>query len=80
MLTVFGYDDAPHGHAEVHHPRGRLAELQGPSGVDSDYLVALRGRASRRQATRDLASAEFLQRVGATRGARYLLRHGAGTS
>lgn len=39
-----------------------------------DYLEALRGRASRRQATRDLATAPFLVRSGATRGARYRLR------
>ncbi|HTN54070.1 MAG TPA: hypothetical protein VML50_16805 [Anaeromyxobacter sp.] len=50
----------------------RLAERQ----VDltlKDYLAALRGRASRRQATRDLARAPFLVRTGATRGARYRL-------
>ncbi len=39
----------------------------------SDYLAALGGRASRRQASRDLASAPFLLRTGATRGARYQL-------
>ncbi len=42
----------------------------------SDYLEALRGRASRRQATRDLATAPFLVRSGATRGAKYRLRSG----
>ena len=49
----------------------------------SDYVAALQGRASRRQATRDLAAAPFLARTGATRGARYRLvpagtRAGAG--
>lgn len=39
-----------------------------------DYVEALRGRASRRQATRDLATAPFLVRTGTTRGARYRLR------
>ncbi|HEU4383746.1 MAG TPA: hypothetical protein VFR85_09610 [Anaeromyxobacteraceae bacterium] len=39
----------------------------------ADYLTALRGRASRRQATRDLARAPFLTRTGATRGTRYRL-------
>lgn len=38
-----------------------------------DYLEALRGRASRRQASRDLATAPFLVRTGTTRGARYRL-------
>lgn len=51
----------------------RLAEQRGLITM-SDYLAALRGRASRRQATRDLATARFLQRVGVTRGARYRLR------
>lgn len=40
----------------------------------SAYLDALKGRASRRQASRDLAEAPFLARVGRTRGARYKLR------
>jgi hypothetical protein len=50
----------------------RLAEGS-PSFTLGDYLAALRGRASRRQATRDLAAATFLARTGATRGARYRL-------
>jgi len=50
----------------------RLVERQGEVTL-ADYLAALRGRASRRQATRDLASAPFLVRTGATRGARYRL-------
>lgn len=36
-----------------------------------DYLGALRGRASRRQASRDLATAPFLVQTGTTRGTRY---------
>jgi hypothetical protein len=51
----------------------RLAE-RSPSITIADYLAALAGRASRRQASRDLASAPFLRRAGATRGARYALR------
>lgn len=50
----------------------RLAESQGTFAI-RDYLAALRGRASRRQASRDLATAPFLEQVGATRGARYRL-------
>jgi len=51
----------------------RLGE-RSPEFVLGDYLEALRGRASRRQATRDLATAPFLTRSGTTRGARYRLR------
>lgn len=40
------------------------------------YLAALEGRASRRQAQRDLERAPFLQRFGRTRAARYRLRRG----
>jgi hypothetical protein len=50
----------------------RLAERQGSMTL-RDYLEALRGRASRRQASRDLARASFLVRTGATRGTRYRL-------
>jgi hypothetical protein len=39
----------------------------------ADYLAALRGRASRRQASRDLAAASFLARTGSTRGTQYRL-------
>ena len=53
----------------------RLVERQGELTL-ADYLVALRGRASRRQATRDLAAAPFLVRAGATRGTRYRLAAG----
>jgi hypothetical protein len=54
----------------------RLAERQESISV-RDYLAALRGRASRRQASRDLATAPFLDQVGATRGARYRLASAA---
>jgi hypothetical protein len=51
----------------------RLGERSGEFTL-GDYLEALRGRASRRQATRDLATTPFLTRSGITRGARYSLR------
>ncbi len=51
----------------------RLAERAGSLTL-ADYLVALRGLASRRQASRDLATAPFLVHTGRTRGARYALR------
>jgi len=51
----------------------RLGE-RSPSFTLGEYLEALRGRASRRQASRDLATAPFLVRKGTTRGARYHLR------
>ena len=51
----------------------RLGE-RAPTFTLADYLEALRGRASRRQASRDLATAPFLVRTGTTRGARYRLR------
>jgi hypothetical protein len=54
----------------------RLAERQGTITM-SEYLAALRGRASRRQASRDLATAPFLVQRGITRGARYQLAAGA---
>jgi len=50
----------------------RLAERRESVAV-GDYLAALDGRASRRQASRDLASAPFLRQTGATRAARYRL-------
>ncbi len=50
----------------------RLAERRGEVTL-GDYLAALRGRASRRQASRDLARSPFLVRTGATRGSRYRL-------
>jgi hypothetical protein len=56
--------------------RNLLRRLAGrPGGVTlASYLAALEGRASRRQASRDLAGAAFLVRAGRTRGARYQLR------
>jgi len=51
----------------------RLSERGGSFGM-GDYLAALAGRASRRQASRDLAAAAFLERTGTTRGTRYALR------
>jgi hypothetical protein len=51
----------------------RLAER--PGGVAlPDYVDALRGAVSRRQAQRDLHEAPFLVRRGNTRGARYVPR------
>ena len=50
----------------------RLAARQGSIALQ-DYLHALAGRASRRQASRDLARAPFLRRSGATRNSRYTL-------
>ena len=40
----------------------------------ADYIEALDGRGSHRQASRDLARAHFLTRRGTTRGARYRFR------
>jgi hypothetical protein len=40
----------------------------------ADYIAALDGRGSHRQASRDLARAHFLSRRGTTRGARYRFR------
>jgi hypothetical protein len=51
----------------------RLARRSGTLTV-ADYLDALGGRVSSRQATRDLASAPFLVRRGSRRGTRYALR------
>jgi hypothetical protein len=51
----------------------RLAERQ-PEFSLADYLEALRGRGSKRQASRDLSLATFLRKRGTTRGARYSLR------
>jgi hypothetical protein len=50
----------------------RLAERLGTLSLP-DYLEALGGRSSARQASRDLATAPFLVRSGATRAARYAL-------
>jgi hypothetical protein len=54
----------------------RLVERRGTVTM-GEYLAALRGRASRRQASRDLAVAGFLVRSGNTRGACYRLAPGA---
>ncbi len=51
----------------------RLVERLGSVAL-SDYLEALGGKASARQASRDVATAPFLVRAGATRGARYSLK------
>jgi hypothetical protein len=48
----------------------RLVERRGTVSL-AEYLEALRGAVSRRQAQRDLSEAPFLQRRGNTRGARY---------
>jgi len=55
----------------------RLAE-RGEGIALGEYLAALAGRASRRQASRDLATAPFLRRSGATRAARYRLARARG--
>ena len=60
------------GPSERQNVLRRLAEAE--SGFTlADYVAALGGRASRRQASRDLALAPFLRREGATRGSRYRL-------
>jgi hypothetical protein len=56
----------------------RLASRQKTITI-GDYLAALRGRGSRRQASRDLATAGFLEQLGATRGARYRIAPAART-
>lgn len=48
----------------------RLAERQGSLTL-ADYVAALKGRISYRQASRDVAAASFLEREGTTKGARY---------
>lgn len=62
----------------------RLAGRRG-SVTFAEYFEALRGRASARQASRDLAAADFLVKEGQTRNARYRLRkpssrHGRGVA
>jgi hypothetical protein len=51
----------------------RLAERRGNVSL-ADYVEALRGTVSRRQAQRDLRDAPFLKKRGNTRGASYVLR------
>jgi hypothetical protein len=58
------------GRAERMNLLRRLAARRGTITL-ADYLDALRGRASARQASRDLRDAEFLVKEGHTRGARY---------
>jgi hypothetical protein len=61
------------GPAERQNVLRRLAAREGGFTL-ADYLAALGGRASARQASRDLARATFLVRGGRTRAARYRLR------
>lgn len=61
------------GPAERRNLLRRLAERKRTITL-ADYLAALRGRSSPRQASRDLARAPFLVREGRTRAARYRLR------
>jgi hypothetical protein len=58
------------GPAERRNLLRRIAARRGVVTL-AEYLEALAGRASRRQASRDLAAADFLARVGRTRGARW---------
>ena len=51
----------------------RLADRRG-SVTLAEYLEALHGTVSRRQAQRDLREAPFLAKRGTTRGARYVVR------
>lgn len=60
------------GPAERTNLLRRLAEREG-SVTLGEYVAALKGRASPRQAQRDLAAAPFLERRGRTRGARWVL-------
>ncbi|HEY6098222.1 MAG TPA: hypothetical protein VIW03_02250 [Anaeromyxobacter sp.] len=50
----------------------RVAERRG-SVTFAEYAAALRGAVSRRQASRDLKTASFLEKEGRTRGSRYRL-------
>jgi hypothetical protein len=58
------------GPAERRNVLRRIASRRGAVTL-SEYLEALGGRASSRQASRDLAVADFLVREGRTRGARW---------
>jgi hypothetical protein len=51
----------------------RMAERRGAVTL-AEYVAALKGKASVRQAQRDLATAAFLSREGRTRGARWVMR------
>lgn len=61
------------GPAERRNLLRRLAE-RGAAFCLGDYIEALQGRASPRQASRDLANATFLSRRGTTRATHYRLR------
>jgi hypothetical protein len=65
------------GRAERLNVLRRIARRGVPFTI-AEYLAALRGLASRRQAARDLATAPFLARTGATRAARYRLSASGG--
>jgi len=69
------------GPAERMNLLRRIAERAG-SVTLAEYVAALKGRASPRQAQRDLAAASFLERRGRTRGARWVIaeRADAGAS
>ncbi len=58
------------GPAERRNLLRRIAERRGEVTF-AEYSAALKGRASARQASRDLAAAEFLVKEGRTRGARW---------
>jgi len=62
-----------HGTLGPAERRNLLRRIASRRGVVTlvEYLEALGGRASSRQASRDLASADFLVREGRTRGARW---------
>jgi len=55
----------------------RIARRRG-SVTFAEYFEALEGRASARQASRDLAEADFLEKQGRTRDARYRLARSPG--
>ena len=67
------------GPAERQNLLRRIASRRGEVTL-AEYQEALRGRASARQATRDLAAAPFLVREGRTRGARWRYVEGASGS
>ncbi len=64
------------GPAERMNLLRRVAERQG-SVTLGEYLEALKGKGSARQAQRDLAAARFLERRGRTRGARWVFVPGS---
>lgn len=60
------------GRAERMNVLRRLAERRG-AVTFAEYAAAVQGRVTRRQLSRDLRDAPFLEREGRTRGARYRL-------